>query len=436
MNACAPIFFPFLIHQDNALSYSTLKRINPVDRNTPSAGVSKFMKVLNQWLLAGLILTNFTFAKEDKDLNPTPLFDGKSLQGWTALPGGTWSVENGAIVGRSPKSEKRHGMLLSDKQYSDFVVTAKFRVLSGDSGFYFRSERVKSNVSVNGFQVEIDTSQETGGLYETGGRAWVQKPDLEAVKKRDYKPGEWTSLELRAIGRDIRVKINNVLSAKLTKDKGRLKGRFGLQLHGGQNMHVEYKDLQITELTEEGGFVELFNGKDLTGWQTNGNWVIEKDNVITLKPRPGESGWQRYRDYLTTKRKYKNFVLDLEFKFNKKGNSGVFMRIGDLKDHVNNGFEVQILDTHGKKKFGHHDCGGVIRTSAPKKMAVKPAGEWNRYTITLDGSQLKVILNGDLIQDLDLSQSAMKDRPNEGYISFQDEAKRIWYRNVRLKELP
>ena len=201
-------------------------------------------------------------------------------------------------------------------------------------------------------------------------------------------------------------------------------------------MHVEYKDIQITEIREEADFVELFNGKDLTGWQTTGNWVVEKDNVITLKPRPGEGGWQRYSDYLTTKRKYKNFVLDLEFKFNKKGNSGVFMRIGDLKNHVNNGFEVQILDTHGKKNFGHHDCGGVIRTSAPKKMAVKPAGEWNRYTITLDGSQLKVILNGDLIQDLDLSQSAMKDRPNEGYISFQDEAKRIWYRNVRIKEIP
>lgn len=394
------------------------------------------MKLLSQWLFAGLILTNFTFAEEGKGLNPTPLFNGKSLQGWAALPGGTWSVENGAIVGRSPKSEKRHGMLLSEKQYSNFVVTAKFRVLSGDSGFYFRSDRVKSNVSVNGFQVEIDTSQETGGLYETGGRAWVKKPDLEAVKKRGYKAGEWTSMELRAIGRDIEVKINNVLSAKLTKDKGRLKGHFGLQLHGGQKMHVEYKDIQITELIEEAGFVELFNGQDLTGWQTNGNWVVEKDNVVTLKPRPGESGWQRYPDYLTTKRKYKNFVLDLEFKFNKKGNSGVFMRIGDLENHVDHGFEVQILDTHGKKKFGHHDCGGVIRTSAPKKMAVKPAGEWNRYTITLNSSQLKVILNGDLIQDLDLSQSAMKDRPNEGYISFQDEAKRIWYRNVRIKELP
>jgi hypothetical protein len=66
---------------------------------------------------------------------------------------------------------------------------------------------------------------------------------------------------------------------------------------------------------------------------------------------------------------------------------------------------------------------------------VKPAGDWNRYTITLKDSQLKVILNNELIQDLDLSKTNMKDRPTEGFISFQDEAKRIWYRNVRIKEL-
>ena len=135
----------------------------------------------------------------------------------------------------------------------------------------------------------------------------------------------------------------------------------------------------------------MFNGKDLTGWKTNGNWVVEKDHVITLEPRHGESGWKRYSDYLTTECKYGNFELDLEFKFDATGNSGVFMRIGDLNDHVASGFEVQILDTHGKKKFGHHYCGGVIRTSAPKTMAVKPAGEWNRYTIALKDSHLKVV---------------------------------------------
>ena len=70
---------------------------------------------------------------------------------------------------------------------------------------------------------------------------------------------------------------------------------------------------------------------------------------------------------------------DLEFKFNAKGNSGVFMHVGDLKDHVKSGFEVQILDTYGKKNVGNHDCGGVIGAAAPSKNMVKPAGQWNRY---------------------------------------------------------
>lgn len=183
------------------------------------------------------------------------------------------------------------------------------------------------------------------------------------------------------------------------------------------------------------GFVEMFNGKDLTGWRTTGNWVIEEGNVVTLKPRPGESGWKRFDAYLATERTYGDFILDLEFKFNKAGNSGVFMRIGDLKDPVNTGFEVQILDTHGKKNVGAHDCGGVINTQAPSKNMVKPAGEWNRYTITMKGNLLKVVLNGEQIIDLDLSKSGLKDRPAKGYISFQDEAKPVWYRNVRIKEL-
>ena len=176
-----------------------------------------------------------------------PIFDGKTLKGWTPAPGGKWEVKDGAIVGTSPKSERRHGILLTDKQYSDFVVKAKFRVHSGDSGFYFRAERVKSAVSVHGFQVEVDTSQETGGLYETGGRAWVHQPTADVIKKRGYKKGDWTDLELSAIGRNIVVKINGVVSTELKNDKGRIKGYIGLQLHGGQVMHVENKDIVILE---------------------------------------------------------------------------------------------------------------------------------------------------------------------------------------------
>jgi len=185
----------------------------------------------------------------------------------------------------------------------------------------------------------------------------------------------------------------------------------------------------------EAQFVPMFDGKTLAGWNTTGNWIVKEGGVITLVPRPGEEGWKRYDAYLTTARKYNDFVLDLEFKIGKAGNSGVFLRVGDLLSQVDTGMEVQILDTHGLENPGHHDCGGVIRTAAPSKNMAKPAGEWNRYVITCQGSQLNVVFNGEEIIDIDLSESAMKDRPLKGYISFQDEAKRVWYRNVKIKEL-
>ena len=183
------------------------------------------------------------------------------------------------------------------------------------------------------------------------------------------------------------------------------------------------------------GFVPMFNGKDLTGWKTTGNWVVEEGGIVALHPRPGEKGWQRYDAYLTTERKYRDFILDLEVKIGKGGNSGVFLRVGDPNSQVKGGFEVQILDTHGKQKITAHDCGGVIGTAVPSKNMVKPAGQWNRYVIRCVGNELKVEFNGQQVIDLDLGKSRLKDRPAEGYIGFQDEAKFVWYRNVRIKTL-
>ena len=182
-------------------------------------------------------------------------------------------------------------------------------------------------------------------------------------------------------------------------------------------------------------FVPLLNGKDLSGWNTTGNWTVEEGGVVALHPRPGEHGWTRYGAYLTTARKYKDFILDLEFKINKGGNSGVFLRVGNPKDHVGSGFEIQILDTHGRKHVGAHDCGGVIGAAAPSKNTAKPAGEWNRYVITCQGTRLKLEFNGEQVIDLELDKSRLKNRPAEGYIGFQDEGLPVWYRNVRIKEL-
>ena len=198
-------------------------------------------------LILGLFLVTGV-ATQAADAKFKPLFNGKNLKGWEPTPGGKWEVKNSVIVGTSPKSERRHGILLTNKRFKDFVVKAKFRVLHGDSGFYFRVDRVKSGVSVHGFQVEIDETDETGGLYETGGRGWVHQPTAEVAKKRAYKKGEWSDLELTAKGGDITVKIKGVVSTKLTNDKSRKEGHIGLQLHGSQVMHVEYKDIQLKPL--------------------------------------------------------------------------------------------------------------------------------------------------------------------------------------------
>jgi len=83
-----------------------------------------------------------------------------------------------------------------------------------------------------------------GGLYETGGRAWVTKPDPKQIKKL-VKQGEWNQMTVSAHGKRIVVHVNNRKTAELKNDPGRTEGYLGLQLHGGQEMHVEFKDIEI-----------------------------------------------------------------------------------------------------------------------------------------------------------------------------------------------
>ncbi len=180
-------------------------------------------------------------------------------------------------------------------------------------------------------------------------------------------------------------------------------------------------------------FKPLFNGKDLSGWQTKGNWLVKEGGVLAIEPRPGERGWQRYDAYLWAEKEYKDFALDLEFKIPKKGNSGVFVRVKDRANPVKTGIEVQINDTHGKEKVGAHDCGGVIGTIGPSKNMAKPAGEWNRMIVTCKGTRLEVELNGEKVVDVDLKETSRRDRPLSGYVGLQDHGLPLEFRNIRIK---
>ena len=190
-------------------------------------------------------------------------------------------------------------------------------------------------------------------------------------------------------------------------------------------------------LAGEKGWVTLYNGKDLTGWQTTGNWLPQKDGSLLIQPRKGEKGWQRYSAYLWSKKKYKDFVLHVVYKYPPKGNSGIHFRVGDLKNPVNTGIEAQVLDSFGKKKVGPHDHGGIIRTVGASKNMSKKAGEWNTMIVSCKGHHLQVELNGEGIVDIQLDKTPMKNRPLEGYIGLQDhgEPNNLYFRNIKIKEL-
>ncbi len=192
-------------------------------------------------------------------------------------------------------------------------------------------------------------------------------------------------------------------------------------------------------------FISLFNGKDLSHWQTTGNWLLQKDRSLLIQPRPGEKGWQRYSDYLISKKKYGDFILQLEYKYPPKGNSGVFFRIGDPKDPVKTGIECQILDLTGKAddQMTHHDHGGIIRTIGAKKNMSKKPGEWNQMMIQCQGHHIKVHLNGSEIINYWLDKkgegklSGVSDRPVVGHIGLQDhgEPNNLHFKNIRIRKL-
>ena len=174
---------------------------------------------------------------------------------------------------------------------------------------------------------------------------------------------------------------------------------------------------------------------DLSNWETNGNWIQQEDNVLAIKPRAGEEGWRRFDDYLWSKQRYGDFVVELEYKIPEEGNSGVFVRVREKDNPVETGIEVQINDVYGKEELSAHDCGGVIGTVGPSKNMAKPAGEWNKMRVTVEGTQLKVNLNGKQVVDVDLQNTSRSDRPMKGYIGLQDHGLNSWFRNISIKEL-
>jgi len=140
--------------------------------------------------------------------------------------------------------------------------------------------------------------------------------------------------------------------------------------------------------------------------------------------------------------RFENFALHLEFKVARGANSGVFLR-AQPNDPVYRGFEVQVLEDHGKAP-NKNGSGAIYDVVTPMFNMARPAGEWNSYDISVDGDSVRVIANGWLVVQADLSQMTMPigkykapfaELPKEGLLMLQDHGGEVWYRNVYLKKL-
>jgi hypothetical protein len=189
----------------------------------------------------------------------------------------------------------------------------------------------------------------------------------------------------------------------------------------------------------------IFNGKDAAGWTTNAGQPVPPANVQPDGLNPHEAG-----GYLVVYEKpFKDFILDFDYKLSKGCNSGVFLRVGDLKDPVMTGLEVALDDTEGT---GFHDSGAIYDLKAPEANAQKPAGEWNHMTIAARGPIVTVTLNGREVNRIDLSRFTapgkrpdgsdhkfrdvtVKDLEQKGYLGFQDHGSDCWFKAITLRPL-
>lgn len=390
----------------------------------------------------------FTFASMSavsaQDPGFVDLFNGKNLEGWTQRNGtATYRVEGNAIVGTTSEGSP-NSFLCTDKLYGDFELKFEVKVDSRlNSGVQIRSQSVddKPEGRVNGPQVEISLDGMAGYIYGEAAGGWMT-PEEARQPHETFKDGEWNSYHIVAFGDHIETWINGHQISDLThpeKQKTHPQGFIGLQVHGigaGQGPYeVRWRNIKLRDLSQ---FKSLYNGHDLTGWKTTGNWIPQDDGSVLIQPRAGEQGWQRYDAYLWSEKKYKDFVLDVEYAYPPGGNSGVYFRVKDRNDPVETGIEAQVLDSTKKEgELGPHDHGGVVGTAAPAKNMSQPPNAWNRMIVTCVGSHLQVELNGEQIIDTQLDKGAMKNRPLEGYIGFQDHGQpnNIKFRNIRLREL-
>lgn len=451
-----------------------------------------FSKTIRSFILVALILpATFSFAqnssaaKSDYQIIQEPLkngfkllFNGKDLTGWKGLVGDpikrskmdaktlaeaqakadaemrdSWKVVNGELqfVGHGDN-------IATVKKYGDFEMLVDWKIIDdgkqeGDAGIYLRGT---PQVQIwDNARVKVGAQVGSGGLYNN------QVHESKPLKVADKKLGEWNTFHIIMKADRVTVYLNdelvtdNVILENYWDRKMPIfaEEQIELQAHGSP---VAYRNIYIKELPAvkpfklskkelNEGFKILFDGSNMFNWQGNTRDYISENGNLAVRPKPGENA---LGNNLYTKEQYSDFILRFEFQLSPGANNGLGIRAPLTGDAAYEGMELQILDNDASiykdlKVYQYH--GSIYGTVPAKRGSLKPVGEWNYQEVIVQGPKIKVILNGDVILDADITEARKngaidgQKHPgllrDSGHIGFLGHGSELQFKNIRIKDL-
>jgi hypothetical protein len=218
-------------------------------------------------------------------------------------------------------------------------------------------------------------------------------------------------------------------------------------------------DRQVESQAQNSGeeWIVLFNGENLDGWRRYGesapgsNWIVE-DGAIVLDVDATTSSTTG--GDLMTADQYENFELQLEWKISTGGNSGIFFGVQEIAGQrvaYETGIEMQILDDdrHADGARRETSAGSCYALYPPTADVVRPVGEYNDVRIVVRDSHVEHWLNGVMIVEYTIGSADWTDRVaaskfadwqhfaryRKGHIALQDHTDRVWFRNIRIRQL-
>ena len=361
-----------------------------------------------------------------------------------------WHVENGELVNGG-----NGAYATTEKDYGDFELLVEYRTVPlADSGIYLRgvpqiqiwdyTEKAKFNLGAD---------KGSGGLWNNSPGA----PGKDPLVFADKPFGEWNAFRILMVGSRVSVWLNGKPVVKHAlmenyydrKQAIPAKGPIQLQTHGGEIRwrNVFIREIGSTEanriLAGQGGegFQSVWNGKDFTGW----SGAVADHEIVdgSIRCKAGRGG------HLFTQEEYADFVARVEILVPSGCNNGLAIRYPGHGDPAYAGMtELQVLSAdYGEKnnyKLDPRQVHGSVYGIIPAQTGyLRAPGEWNFQEVTVQGSQIRVELNGSVILDGDVSKvtSYMANSPHpgkdlkKGHFGFAGHNDPVAFRNIQIKRI-